>query len=369
MTLASAVRIDLETVETRLGERGLAFRRVRIGDDAVVVVSSYGARVYGPFFGADASETWLPDAFGDPAGFAALHDSGAWNLGGDRVWVGPEIEYMIPDRSRYWDTYDMPSSLDPGRHVLHGTDAEPAMHRQMRLRAHQRSMAEGHAVHSSLDLTLRIRATPNPLRHVEAAHETLEYGGYATELTLSQSAERPVDAEPWMLLQVRAGGTVLVPGAPGTRITDYYENVGALLERRAGGTAVTATGADRYKIGFASAHVSGRMAYLRELDDDRAVIVVRASSVWAGLEYSEEPDFLPGHRGDALHIYNDDGALGGFAEIEARGTPVSAARDADGTARPLTDRFLTWWFRGPSAAVHDVARQLAHVETTPRGCA
>ncbi|GAB3597864.1 hypothetical protein [Microbacterium tumbae] len=366
MTSVPAVAIDLGTVESRLTERGIAFRRVRVGDDAVVIVSSYGARVYGPFFGADASETWLPDAFHDPTDFAALHGSGAWNVGGDRIWVGPEIEYMIPDRDRYWDTYDMPASIDPATHVLSGAEDEPILHRQMRLRAHRRSRSEGRDVFTSLDLTVRIRATPNPLRHTATMPECVEYGGYATELTLSQAAGTPVDAESWMLVQVRPGGTALVPGASGTRVTDYYEPVGDLLERRPGGTAVTITGADRYKIGFTSAHVTGRLAYLRELGEDRAVIVVRASPVWAGLGYAEEPDIAPGHRGDALHIYNDDGGLGGFAELEARGTPISAVRSADGSAFPITDRFLTWWFRGSVSAVHDVARQLAHVEPAPQ---
>ncbi|WP_159500607.1 hypothetical protein [Microbacterium sp. 18062] len=349
---------DLVTVEARLTERGIPFRRLSVGADASIVVSSYGARVYGPFFGAGASESWLPEAFADADAFAALHDGGAWNVGGDRVWIGPEIEYMIPDRDRYWETYTMPRSLDPGEHVLFGDDGEPTMHRHARLAAH----ASGGA-HASFDMTIRVRATPHPLRQLtDASAAGVEFAGYATEITLSQLAAAPLPAESWMLLQVIAGGTALVAGAPGMRVTDYYEPVGALLRDAPGGSAVQATGADRFKIGFAAAHVSGRLGYLRDVGDGRAVLFIRSGPVHPGLDYAEEPDARRGHRGDALHIYNDDGGLGGFAEMEARGTPVAAVRTADGTGRPVCDRFSSWWFRGPRAAVHDIARQLVHVD-------
>jgi hypothetical protein len=365
MTTAVTAPVDLATVETRLAERGIASRRIRVGTDAHIVVSGYGSRVYGPFFGAGASEAWIPEAFGDPTAFAALHESGAWNVGGDRVWIGPEIEYMIPDRDRYWDTYDMPVAMDPATHVFAGDATEPTMHRHLRLRGHQRSLADHTDVYGSLDLGIRIRATPNPLRELSlAGGEDVSYGGYRTELTLSQSSGTALDAESWMLLQVRAGGTALVAGAPRMRVTDYYEPVGDLLAPRRGGVAVSLTGADRFKIGFAAPHVSGRMAYLRDLADGDAALVVRSSSVWPGFDYAEEPDFLPGHRGDALHMYNDDGGLGGFAELEARGTPIAAVRGGDGSTRPVTDRFLTWWFRGPRSVLAEIAEHLGHVDAT-----
>lgn len=349
---------SLAIVEARLAERGIPHRRISVGADAVIVVSSYGSRVYGPFFDEGASESWVPASFADAEAFADLHRSGEWNVGGDRVWIGPEIEYMIPDRDRYWDTYDMPAALDPGTHVLTGDHGEAVMRRHMRLQPRLRS----HAGHTSIDLSIRVRAAQDPLRHVAVARDGVRFAGYQTEITLSQLAAAPVPAESWMLLQVLAGGTALIGGVPRMRVTDYYEPVGELLQPAPGGTAVRITGSDRFKIGFAAPHVTGRMGYVRDLDDDQAVLFVRSSPVHAGLDYAEEPDFSPGHRGDALHIYNDDGGLGGFAEMEARGTPVDAVPFDDGTARPVTDRFWSWWFRGPRAAVHEIARELVHVD-------
>lgn len=355
---------DRATVEARLAERGIPFRRLSVGPDASVVVSSYGSRVYGPFFGAGASQSWLPDAFGSADAFARLHESGAWNVGGDRVWIGPEIEYMIPERERYWDTYAMPASIDPGTHVISGPPDEVVMHRHARLA----SFVSAPGVHTSVDLTLRVRPAPDPLRGVAPLPAGVDFAGYATEITLSQTAGGSAvvaPAESWILLQVIAGGTALVPGARSMRVTDYYEPVDCLLRRVPGGASVGITGADRFKIGFAAPHVTGRLGYLRALEEDRAVLFVRASPVHPGLEYTEEPDVVPGHRGDALHIYNDDGGLGGFAEMEARGTPASSSVAAAGTERPVTDRFASWWFRGPVEAIHDIADQLVHIDPRP----
>lgn len=362
-TLASpqAPGTGLAVIEARLAERGIPHRRIPVGTGAVIVVSSYGSRVYGPFFDEGSSESWVPASFADTNAFADLHRSGEWNVGGDRVWIGPEIEYMISDRNRHWDTYDMPSALDPGTHVLTSDRGEAVMRRHTRLQPRLTTDAGP----TSIDLRIRVRAARDPLRHLDIERDGVRFAGYQTEITLSQLAAAPVPAESWMLLQVLAGGTALVAGAPRMRVTDYYEPVGELLRPAPGGTAVRITGRDRFKIGFAAPHVTGRMGYLRDLDDDQAVLFVRSSPVHAGLDYAEEPDVIPGHRGDALHIYNDDGGLGGFAEMEARGTPVDAVPFDDGTARPITDRFWSWWFRGRRSAVHEIARELVHVDPDP----
>jgi hypothetical protein len=346
--------VDLAAVEGRLTAAGVPFERIAVGADAVVVVSSYGGRVYGPFFGGGPCENWLPDAFGSDPAFAALLDSGAWNVGGDRLWVGPEIAYMIPDRTDYWGSYTMPPSLDPGAHALSRAGDEATLHRTVELES---STAPTGPVR--IDLRLRIRPAAHPLRHLRgdaAPVAGVEYAGYTTEVRLGLDSGGEHEAESWVLNQVRGGGTALVAASPGVQVTDYYEPVGGLLRAVTGGVAVELTGADRFKIGFAAPHVTGRVGHLHRADDDPegdVVLFVRSSPVDPSAEYSEEPDPSPGVRGDALHLYDDDGGLGGFAEIEARGTPVLGPRPD-----PVTDRFTSWWFRGPVADVARIAQQL-----------
>lgn len=357
--------VDLAAVEARLSGAGIAFERLAVGPDAVVVVSSYGGRVYGPFFAAGGAENWLPDAFGDDASFGALVAGGDWNVGGDRVWIGPEIAYMIRDRSDYWGSYEMPPSLDPGRHVLERTGDRVTMTRVAELEAFTEPTG---AVRAELGLVVRPAA--HPLRHLRGASvasgdgasvvDGVEYGGYVTEVRLEITSDGAHEAESWVLDQVRPGGTAFVSAVPEAQVTDYYEPVGDLLAEVPGGVAVSLTGADRFKIGFAAPHVTGRVGHVRavgEPTDDRAVLFVRGSHSDPSAQYSEEPDPSPGVRGDSLHLYDDDGGLGGFAEIEARGTPVLGPRPG-----PVTDRFSSWWFRGRT---DDVARVAQHLLGVP----
>ncbi|KPG80240.1 hypothetical protein [Frigoribacterium sp. RIT-PI-h] len=357
--------VDLAAVEARLATAGIPFERLAVGPDAVVVVSSYGGRVYGPFFAAGEAENWLPDAFASDDAFGALLGGGDWNVGGDRVWIGPEIAYMIRDRDDYWGSYEMPPSLDPGRHDLDRTGDRVTLSRVAELEAF--TAPTGHV---RADLTLVVRPAAHPLRHLRGASaagpdgtplvDAVEYGGYVTEVRLGITSDGAHEAESWMLDQVRAGGTAFVAAVPDTQVTDYYEPVGDLLAEVPGGVAVSLTGADRFKIGFAAPHVTGRLGYVRAVGDptdDRAVLFVRGSHSDPSAEYSEEPDPSPGVRGDSLHLYDDDGGLGGFAEIEARGTPVLGPRP-----EAVTDRFGSWWFRGRT---DDVARVAQHLLGVP----
>jgi hypothetical protein len=357
--------VDLAAVEERLATAGIAFERLAVGPDVVVVVSSYGGRVYGPFFAAGEAENWLPDAFTDDDAFGALLGDGDWNVGGDRVWIGPEIAYMIRDRDDYWGSYEMPPSLDPGRHDLDRTGDRVTMSRVAELEAF--TAPTGHV---RADLTLVVRPAAHPLRHLRGASaagpdgtplvDAVEYGGYVTEVRLGITSDGAHEAESWLLDQVQAGGTAFVAAVPDTQVTDYYEPVGDLLAEVPGGVAVSLTGADRFKIGFAAPHVTGRLGYVRAVGDptdDRAVLFVRGSHSDPSAEYSEEPDPSPGVRGDSLHLYDDDGGLGGFAEIEARGTPVLGPHP-----QPVTDRFGSWWFRGRT---DDVARVAQHLLGVP----
>jgi len=341
--------LDLDLVERHLAAADVPALRLEVGPGAHVVVSSWGGRVYGPFFDGGAPANWLPPEFGDVGALRALVASGAWNVGGDRVWVGPEIAYMIADRDDYWGSYTMPPSLDPGEHELDLVDGVAELRRTATLHAH--TPPEGAA---TADLRLRVSAAAHPLRHLRLRADdrrrvdTVDYAGYRTEVRLRFTSEGRQEAESWLLDQVPGGGTAFVAATPGVQVTDYYEPVGELLTEVVGGVAVALPGDARFKIGVAAPQVTGRVAHVRALPDGRALAFVRSSPVDPSAEYSEEPDPSPGVRGDALHLYDDDGGLGGFAEVEARGTPVVGP-----APEAVTDTFASWWFRG---APDDVAR-------------
>jgi hypothetical protein len=348
--------INAATVTARLVEMAIPYEILAVGADASIIVSAYGGRVYGPFFGDDVSENWIPGAFADPSQFAELIGSEFWNVGGERIWIGPEIAFMIPQRDDYWGSYAMPPSIDPGVHTI-SRDGDSVV---LRSTATLESFIEpmGPTV---VEVEIRVRAAKHPLRHLrgESAHPaTPDFAGYSSEVTIRQKTALPILAESWNLTQIPAGGVALVSTVPGAQVTDYYEPVGDLLEHVAGGVAVSITGADRFKLGFSAPHVFGRVGYLTARGDGNATLLLRNSVSDPAAEYSEEPDFAVGHRGDPIHIYNDDGGLGGFAELEARGRPIGS----DDVPATSTDAVTSWWFRGSEPVVAGIARSVTGID-------
>lgn len=346
-------------VVERLNEQDIAHREVQLADGSIVVVSAYGGRIYGPFRSADAeSEAWLPEAFADREAFAALVASGFWNVGGERLWIGPEIAYMIVDRDDYWGSYTMPVAIDPAVHEFTGVQAR--MSRSGTVLA--RHLASGEV---RVDVDIEVLPAPSPLRHLSdaAPARAARCAGYTERVALTQDGLLDAPVESWNLVQVRGGGRAIIPAVPRVEVTDYYEPVGHFLRRHP--TAVTAemTGAHRYKIGFKAPHVHGRAGHLRRTGEHEYVLLVRQFANDPAAPYSEEPDFAPGVLGDSIHIYNDDGGLGGFGEVEARGRTTGY-----GTGRTTSvDEFTSWWFFGTREQIDDVAGHLLGVSLAELG--
>jgi hypothetical protein len=354
--------LTADILEARLEERSIGFDRIAVGTTAFIVVSQLGGRVYGPFWtGSEISENWAPDAFAIKDAFAELHRSGGWNVGGERIWVGPEISYMIPDRDDYWGSYTMPPDIDPGSTSFASSSNGVHIGRTLDIESFTDP-----GKRQSLGIEQFVRAVPHPLRHVRALAglaSRVEVAGYSQRVQLRHLSGDPILAESWNLNQIRTPGRALIPTTPQPQVTDYYEPVGALLDSRDRGVTVALTGADRFKVGFASAQTYGRLGFVRADLDGSYRLAVRISPNDPGGEYSEEPDFAPGLRGDSLHLYNDDGGLGGFAELESRGIPIGSEEDRVESS----DEFATWWFRGAIDDIDEIATALLGLSVRTTG--
>ncbi|NMR19212.1 DUF6786 family protein [Cellulomonas fimi] len=345
------------TVVKRLDAQGIPHHTLRLADGSLLLVSQRGARIYGPFRSeSDTSANWIPSAFADPQQFAALIASGHWNVGGERLWIGPEIQYMIPDRSDYWGSYDLPSAMDPGEHTLTGNEDECVLTRRSVLTAY--SLSTGQV---DIDLTITVRPAQHPLRFTRAFAEGLgdvQFAGYTQRVAIRQGGDSSAVSESWNLAQVRPGGQVIIPATAHPEVTDYYEPAGELLALVPGAVTARITGDQRYKIGVKAAHVHGRAGYFRIDDQGRGALLVRNVGNDPSSIYAEEPDFAVGLLGDSLHVYNDDGGLGGFGEVEARGRTI-----AGGTGRrESVDEFTSWWFFGTAEELRQIAQHLLGVD-------
>lgn len=351
--------ISYEQVVARLEENNLAYGVLKLQHGLSLVISRFGGRVFGPFLAAESESIfWLNSAFATAGSFKTFLASGDWNLGGERFWIAPEIQYFVKDRTRYWETIGVPPQLDPGNYKLEQTGPE-----QWRL--DQTLTLEASNVGSGLkELTMEryIQPVADPLSHLSRYQELSDevlFAGYEQVVTLSEDKPTGLMSEAWNIIQLNPGGLLLIPATPTVESTDYYEPVGDTLQVfHPHYVGLKINGSRQYKVGYKAAHVFGRLAYFNYLSDSQAYLVVRNFFNNPSAPYLEEPPHLPGQQGDSIHVYNDDGRFGGFGELECHGQAIGGA-----TGRPAsTDQTVLWLYLGPGDRIKRIALHLLGIE-------
>ena len=352
-------RITDRQILDRFQESGIPFGVCELQNGATIIISERGGHIFGPFPKPGAeSILWTNQILGDADAFASALEAGEWNLGGERIWIAPEIQFHIRDRTRFWETLEMPAHVDPGSYSLEQT--RPGVWRlngDVTLQAH--NLATGR---KDLQLERWIARAEDPLRNLSAYPGLLEgvlYMGYEHTVRLSEVKRDDIMSQAWNLIQVNPGGSIVIPASPRVETTDYLAPIDEDLEiRHAGYVELRITGDRRYKVGYKAAHATGRLAYLHRLDDERAQLIVRAFFPNPSSPYVEEPADRPGRRGDAIHVYNDDGMFGGFGELECHGQTIGGETGRSSS----TDQMLLWVYVGPEHKLIEIATHLLDVE-------
>ena len=351
---------------------GLEPHAHEVGDGTLVTVAR-GARAV-PFDDAGRPLLWLApegvppvrDVGADPVATPSLPAgpslstwvaSDAWNLGAERLWIGPEIDFMVADRRDFAGSYALPVAMDPGSWRVEsgapgasGASGEPGapgaglpitFRHAMNLFAHQQ-----HAP-LRIDVTQTLTPLPDP---AAAAGLPLAHLGWSREVTVTRTADDPrrVACQAWVLIQADIGATVVVPEAGSARVTDYFEPVDPDHLRRVGDDlALRLSGTTRYKVGVRSGEHRGEVAYWRDLPDGRALLLLRRFADTPSTRYLEQPPELPAHEGDSVYVYNDDGRYGAFGEVEVLGRALEPDMDS------VTDAFdlHAWWGEREAVAV------------------
>ena len=345
-------------VSARLDENHLGYGTVALQSDMAIVVSKHGGRVFGPFLpGGGDSALWINSAFAQRSSFSDFLASGNWNLGGERVFIAPEIQYCVPDRSDFWGTYRTPKLFDPGSYELvESRPNEWQLSQDMTLKVF--NVATGK---KDLHLKRVVRPAADPLRSL-TAYDHLAAGvlfaGYEQVVTLSERKPDSVMSEIWDLAQLRAGGELLIPACPRVEVINYYEPVGEdLLSVHSNHVRLRITGDRMYKVGFRAPHVTGRAGYFSHFSDGRGYLIIRNFFNNPSAPYVEEPYHSVGERGLSTNVYNDDGALGDFGELECNGQAIGGE-----TGRSTsTDQMVLWLYVGPDDRLREIALHLLGV--------
>jgi hypothetical protein len=344
--------LTYEQVAETLQKNQQTYDEIPIGDDMRVILTERGGRVLGPFRVDAPGLLWMNPALGDVEAFRAFDAAGEWNMGGERVWVAPEVQFIIHDRTDFWGTHRLPKAIDPGVYTYSGNQLSA----EIALDAYNTASGQ-----MNLKIDRRIWNVDNPLAALPAYGDLMRdvaYGGYAQSVTLQHSGGDPMWAEAWNLVQLNPGGQLIIPCNGGVAYSPYFGNVPDDATTPQGNhLRINITGQHQYKIGYKATHMTGRMGYFNTLPDGRAYLLVRHFDNNPSNFYAEEPPGTPGVRGHSVHVYNDDGGMGGFGEMEASGTAINANEDKD-VAR---DIFVLWAFVGPADALKRIGEILLGV--------
>jgi hypothetical protein len=353
--------VTYRQVIARLEEQGLAHTTLELQSDVSIIISQRAGRIFGPFLpeaGGGGSESifWTSGVFADADDFEAFLASGDWNMGGERIWIAPEIQYNVRDRTDFWGTIDWPKQVDPGSYELEQLAEDNCrLSQEMELEAH--NIATGR---KRLRLERLIRPAKDPLRSLRNYGDLIDgvlFAGYEHAVSLSEDEPNDVMSEAWSLIQLNPGGTLMIPCSLRVAFVDYYEPAGALQTMHGDHVRLRITGRHQYKVGYKAAHVFGRMGYVNLLDDGQAYLIVRSFHNNPSRPYAEEPAHLPGWNGCSIHVYNDDGNAGGFGEMECNGQTIGGETERLSS----TDELMVWLYVGAAEKVRDIALHLLGV--------
>lgn len=357
------VRLTQLGLEAALRAQGLRYAMLPLQENATALLVERGGRLLGPFLGSgEPGLFWVNPAVGSADAFAAFLREGAWNLGGERYWLAPELQWLVRDRSDFWNSHHVPGDYDPGHVTLdQAPDGRFRFRHALALSAHSLAQGEAH-----LQVERIYRPAANPLRDAGEPADLLEgvrYAGYEQVVSLRSVGSATIPAQNWLLIQLYPGGEIVVPTAPNPTVTDYFEPVdGTVYSQHAHHAIFRITGNRRYKVGLRAAHTVGRLGYLAAQGDDATLMVRCFFNNPSGL-YTEEPAQRPGARGDSVHVYNDGGGFGGFGELEVQGQAIGA----EAGLSSLSERFLLWVYQGPAAQISRIGERLLGVQPLATG--
>jgi len=346
-----------------LEDVGLPYGVLALENEVRLVLTKRGGRLMGPFLPDGTSVGWINPMFADAGSLGRFLESGDWNMGGDRIWIAPEVQYLATDRDRFNETCVIPEQMDPGSWTLTGGGAgASAWFLRQRATLEAYSLARGR---KTVDVVRQVVPALNPLRSLREAGSLMagvRYAGWEHSVRLTESTADDIVSETWNVLQVRPGSSMLIPCSPRIEISEIggYRDPVPEAARTVRGNyfRIDVTGDRQWKIGLRSAHVTGRLGCLVPLASAEHCLLVRSFGNNPSALYSEESFDQPGNNGNSVHAYHDDGELGSFGELECNGQAIGGP-----TGRSTsTDTFITWLFAGPVAALREIGPHLLGID-------
>lgn len=338
--------MNFADLASHLDSAGMQALPLRFPDGSDLLVLPHGGRALGLFpAGGGENFYWTNPALASPTGATKLFASAGWpNTGGDRTWLGPELEFFLPDFPAM-ERYVQPPELDPGSY--RASVLKDGIRLVMDLAITPRRLGRPVA----LQLTKTFGPTPNPLGKTIGANR-VEFAGYEVDSTLQMMEPADTRIGLWQLMQMPHGGELII-ATHGMPVPDvlFGEISPEDLRNSPGELRYRMDAVGGQKLGLLPEACRGRAGYLFR-QGDTTNLVVRNFSVVPDGPYVDtrwdDPDGL-GYCVQACCVNNE---LGAFSELEYHVPCVSPSN-------PLReDRSQVWAYRGAEHDIADVVRNL-----------
>ncbi len=242
----------------------------------------------------------LQVSLGGRDAFWAAPDAPDWNVGGDRLWLGPERDWFwAADDPGDLSRHLVPAQIDPGEWRTISLAMGHACYAADPVLSH-RTNGSTTQVHIGRDVYLKYA---DSYRVVYEVHTRVEIAAGPPEQEVSA----------WSVLQVPTGGHLRLDLAGEWAYRDYLRPFDArrftVRDHRA---CAELPGQFMAKIGIQPDVVAGPMRYVHD-----GLTIERAIEVHPDRRYCDHP--LGADRsgqGDAVQVFEDDGHYGGYAELE-----------------------------------------------------
>jgi len=316
--------IDIDIVKKRLTEFDLEFEEVQLQNGYSAICLKRGGRLFGPFDNKTGeSILWMNDAFKTTTAFAAFLSAKEWNIGGDRLWIAPEMPFFVKNRNDFFETYIVQEELDPGNYIIDKTDNIVTMKQDVSLNTFEVDCPK-----KELRISKTIRISSDPLLEFACYPELvkeIDYCGFEQKIELTAiDNDKTLYLEAWLLTQINPAGKLIVPYTSNLEYVDYYEPLRSeMFSITSNHMEINVTGDERYKIGFKASQVTGKAGYIGYLSDGRSYLFIRTFANNPSNIYCSDPYDRPKQYGCSMFLYNDQGGQGGFAEFENSGATIS----------------------------------------------
>ncbi len=273
-----------------------------------------------------------------------------WNVGGHRTWLAPEDAFYLDPA----DNWFVPSQMDPGEYQA---DAPAIDIFCSFANAFEITTRSGESLQLQLARRITLREAP-PASVSSSELSEIKFISFEVAHSLKNLGRRTLGEDAphaglWSLLQVSPPGTMILPTRGPAAYTDYFDPVPD--DRRwLGNNVITfkIDGAKRGKMGVAAEIAPEAVGYMSEVGGSPLLIVKQFSIKHDGT-YVDRPWGKNRGNGDAVQTYNDDGEMGGFAEMECHAAAQSLARNEEQSHTIVISAFI-----GPLGRLKSIGSRL-----------